>query len=219
MPKPVSETFEFLSLPESIPASRSNEASSFAAVKWGLFPETLDKYEIRFIERAKTIAESYRLVFPIRMNGDLVGYQTRAINPQQQPRYITKTEINPVLYLIDLVNPGDNVVLVEGVGDALRFNQGCSDSKTKAVALLGSSINASQIALISIREPGSVTLALDSTEPLSKTVKYCKDLRSWGLSTYIGKWVGAKDAGDGATLSLIQFTTSNAVRALLNNFD
>lgn len=94
-----------------------------------------------------------RVIFPIRMNGKLVGWTGRDVTGTSPMRY--KTESNgwgkSILYYHKIKNI-KNIVFTEGPFDALRINVyaaqfGLSD-QVAAVAMLGTAIVGSQVSLL-----------------------------------------------------------------------
>jgi len=101
-----------------------------------------------------------RLYIPIKMNGELVGWQCRSITShgtERLPKYYTMRGMakNQVLYGFDAAKQHPFVVVVEGATDVWRIG-------APAVAILGKSMSGAQQQLLQSTWPGRpIIIALD----------------------------------------------------------
>lgn len=89
------------------------------------------------------------------------------------------------------------MVLVEGAGDVIASGR----VPNPVVALLGTALTPEKILLLHASGADPLIVALDQglTEA-QRAADHVADLHAWGLHAYTGAWIGAKDAGEGATL-------------------
>lgn len=94
-------------------------------------------YEPRFA------AARGRLYIPVTRNGELVGWQARAVNPQSEPKYLNAPGMrkSTMLYNYDRAQGQPYVVIVEGVPSVWRLG-------SQAVALFGKTMSMAQQDLI-----------------------------------------------------------------------
>jgi hypothetical protein len=74
--------------------------------------------------------------------------------------------------------------------------------------------------MIHAARPSRVVVALDALDPDAqrRALTYVEDLQTWGLEATVGRWVGGKDAGSGAALSVeADWSLGAAVRARLGH--
>jgi hypothetical protein len=178
-----------------------------------------------------------RVIIPIVMGGLLVGFQARGIRPALQPKYLTSAfgdEDDPkaecgrpaasLLFNLDRVNTGEKVLLVEGPGDVMAWEErftydrppvNSNISKNPvAVALLGVHLTADKLALLAAKMPNNVIVALDNQPDAQIRARaHVSDLIAWGVPACLGQWEGAKDAGAGAHL-VVQPSASSLVARL-----
>lgn len=115
-----------------------------------------------------------RLIFPIRMNQRLVTFATRALSDgaslkhRSQPKEQAIISIKDCLYLYDEYEEGDEVVLCEGVFDALRLKS----FGYKALAIFSNQLSDAQILLLLNKLPGKVKVLLDRGE-------YFNTIKAW----------------------------------------
>jgi len=161
----------------------------------------------------------WRIIAPIFQDGKMVGFQGRTMYDHVLPKYKVEAGIptHSLLYGLDDVEKGDAVLLVEGIGDVLRWNQ---DHKggPKAVGLFGAELSSEKLALVYLKKPRSVTLALDADVPRRKVIRLGAEVKAWGIPTKLGFWENGKDAASGATLCTVPMNTLlGAVRGLLTD--
>ena len=150
----------------------------------------LNKYDVR-----ATYANDkwpFRLIFPIKLNGQIVSYQGRTI-VDAKPKYLTcppekeKLFHKDTFFNIDNAK-GDSVLVVEGVFDAVRFGD-------NTIAGFGTSITESQINLL--KRYRRVFFLFDpEDEAQEKATKALTTLSSCGTVTERIMLDKGKDPGD-----------------------
>lgn len=194
--------------------------AAFARRQWGLTVPTLMAVQAGFC-----LAGLYamRLILPVNMGGHPVGFQARTIRSDDGAKYLTSkwgTADDPaaecgrpagaMLYNIDSVFSGDEVILVEGIGDALRLMQGPALMPTEEeragriptpVAVLGTVLTEEKAALLVAKHPQAVVVAFDA-DSAEASRQAARQLQPWlpEAAVMVGCWMGAKDAGAGARL-------------------
>jgi len=105
----------------------------------GLSPATVEQYGIGYCRTGKY---AWRVVIPIMFFGTLISFVARAIG-DRQPKVLTPPggRTGTVLFNLDRLWGREDVVLVEGIFDALAMPD-------RAVAVLGSRLSAAQIRLL-----------------------------------------------------------------------
>jgi len=99
--------------------------------------------------------EYNRVVVPSYRNGELLGYQLRSLDKEDQPKYITYADEKPLYWYSGRTCP--TLVIVEDVLSAIR----CSEH-VDAAALLGSDINDTLYALIAEQGYENFLIFLDN---------------------------------------------------------
>lgn len=95
-----------------------------------------------------------RIILPIRMNGQLLGWTSRAIiDPVNAPRYLASSnDVKTTIFNYDEVKKGGDVLFIlEGPFDALRVDSyisWMSFGKRRATCVFGTSVTLSQIAIL-----------------------------------------------------------------------
>jgi hypothetical protein len=151
---------------------------------------------------------AWRVIIPVVINAVPVGFQARSIRGAE-PKYVTSRhgpESDPasecarpasaMLFNADGIRTGEDLLLVEGAGDVMGWR-----GPTPAAALLGVALTPEKLAMITLRAPRRVVVALDD-EPSARrrAMDHVDALLAWGVPATLGQWVGGKDAGSGATL-------------------
>ncbi len=189
----------------------------FIAQQWGLSQLDALSWGLCFSLRGWY---ARRVLIPIVMNRVPVAFQARTIG-DVEPKYLTsrhgsKDDPNAecarpagcLLFNIDSVVEESDVVLVEGCGDVMGWHRERQGGRTRtptAVGLLGSALTSAKIALLVERNPDRVIVALDDEPEMQRrATKHIEELRGWGLEACFGRWIGAKDAGAGANLSIVE---------------
>jgi hypothetical protein len=104
------------------------------------------------------LKESTRILIPYRgLMGRIIYWTTRAYMDDGQPKYIACPGRHP-LYAVPDVRPHDDVVVVEGVFDAIAVHEATGKA---AVALGGKSLPAYLRADLSHLAPNKLTIMLD----------------------------------------------------------
>jgi DNA primase len=124
-----------------------------------------------------------RIVIPVRLNGELIGFQARAILPGVKPKYLFPTEggFQNTLYNWDRAKRYETVIIVEGVTDLWRLwvagipNVACSFGKTlkeEQRRLLLTAANVKRVAFFWDGE------AVESTYKAAERLKDFKEVRA-----------------------------------------
>jgi hypothetical protein len=161
-------------VPESKEAPRKScdeEFSQFKPIKaTGVTKRFYDYLKSRGYEYPKTIIGWYdlrcavtgqykdRIIIPVHLNGELLGWTSRAIgNPRNAPRYLASSQdIKQAVFNFDeLKEGGKRLFIVEGPFDALRldsFGRGIIPSKYyhpfRATCVFGTSVTIAQRILL-----------------------------------------------------------------------
>lgn len=150
---------------------------------------------------------AWRLLIPVTLNGKIVSWTSRSVDPNAKTRYITaspKEESYPIkslLYGQDLVH-GGTIVVVEGPTDAWKIGPG-------AVATMGAKVTQAQIKKIG-NYPNRY-ICLDATNDAQRQArKLSRRLSLFPGQTKNIKLTSAKDPGDASPEEIKQ------IRALLS---
>ena len=205
----------------------------FCGAQWGLNVGVVDQMGLRYCIFGRYV---WRIIIPIVMGGQGVAFQARSYRGGE-PKYLTSKwgkrgdlgaecgrPAEALLFNLDAVQERSDVVIVEGAGDAMRWDSKgeicggaaqsgqASDGKgraadknaTVAVALLGTALTGEKAALLAAKKPRRVIVALDAEpETAGAQRDAVETLWAMGLDAVEGRWVGAKDAGAGARLELV----------------
>lgn len=215
-PTPPKETYQdFCNFPSEMRRFKLDPGSQFqlmfekfAQQQWGLNLVQLMDAEAGW---CVTGYYAWRIIFPVIMGGRPVAFQARTMKGAEA-KYLTSryvgTEKHPaecgrpaeaILYGLDEIRQGEEVVLVEGIGDVL----GCKRQNRKGVGLLGTQLTSEKLALLRAKKPGRVVAALDAGEDTSEaTQEAVRGLLAWGMDAVPGTWAGGKDAAAGGLLEL-----------------
>ena len=99
-----------------------------------------------------------RVIVPVQSLG-MQTFVARAVEPGVEPKYLTPGGFHArILFAYDHVEPGESVIIVEGVFDALR----CWRYGLRAIALQGKELSEDQAALVRRLAPREVVVALDA---------------------------------------------------------
>jgi hypothetical protein len=108
-------------------------------LKRGITPEQIKKHKIGV---SYTGRYAYRVLFPIKADGKLVGINARDFTGQQEPKYLLSRGEK---YIYNLDPKAKTVVLSEGVIKALKIQQA---TDANSGALLGHSLTDRQLAQV-----------------------------------------------------------------------
>jgi hypothetical protein len=186
---------------------------AFASGQWDLGPTTLREWGFRW---ALTGELAWRIIIPVLMDGRAVGWQARSVRGAD-PKYVTSRRGKPedpraqcgrpaaaMLFNVDAVLPGSEVLMVEGAASAVAWHRRDRGRTPTAVALLGVALTAEKAALVASKEPERVVVALDPEPDAQRRARDHVDaLRAWGLDATLGRWVGAKGIAEGASLDVL----------------
>lgn len=186
----------------------------FAVRQWGLGLTDLETADAYFATSGR---HADRILFPVRdHDGVVIAFQARTI-VGADPKYRTSqhgTADDPnaecgrpaeaLVYGLHWVGAGGlglrPVVLVEGIGDALRIYR-VAQWVGVPIALLGVQLSDEKAALVTALHPPRVIVALDQDAEV-RAREYALLLAQWGVEVGIGTWAGGKDAGSGAQLAV-----------------
>lgn len=176
----------------------------FALRQWGLRREDMARAGWGYV-----FHPAMAIVMPVRLRGQPVAFQLRFLAPAPgRAKYRTSSpdrhggmRIGDVLAGIDAVRPGERVVLVEGIADAVRYNR--DHDERRAVALCGQALTPARLALLRAAAPSELVVALDA-DAEERTCELLAGIRAADLAPCVrrGTWVGGKDAGAGARLCI-----------------
>lgn len=118
--------------------------------------ELIDRYDLRC---ALTGRYKDRIIVPVRLNGELMGWTSRAIgNPKNAPRYLASSDVvkTTVFNYDELREGGKRLFIVEGPFDAIKLDNYGRDGvfpfnesvPFRATCTFGTSVVISQIALL-----------------------------------------------------------------------
>lgn len=199
---------EYCHLPLSYPLGAgvmAGEVLRFLHRQWGVTRATAESFGLRYaLQRPFT----HRVIIPIREQGTPVSFLARTFR-NGTPKYLaaetgqdTGRLLGEVLFNLDACTPHLPTLLVEGAGDAMAWSQRHEARDLPAVALLGQALTPERLALLTLRQPPLLIVALDAEAPAQvRALAHMEDLRAWGLRAVLGAWVGGKDAGAGARLT------------------
>jgi len=208
------------------PSPLQSEFEKFAERQWGLSVVDVVRWGLKWCFHG---ALPLRVIIPVVMGGRPVGFQARTIKRGVEPKYLTSKYGKPsdpkaecarpaaaMLFNADAMRPLEDVVGVEGAGDVMGWHRVRRD--TPAVGFLGVALTPAKLSIISSARPRRFIVALDAEpEARARALSHVEDLRAWRVNAVLGRWVGGKDAGSGASLSIEdgEGTLSSAVRSRL----
>jgi DNA primase len=129
----------------------------------------------------------HRIIIPINMNGELVGFQARTIRNDEK-RYIFPKGFHKstALYGFDLCPHSNRIVVVEGVFDLFAVeNKGY-----RVLATFGKKISKAQIELVASLTPTHITILYDSDADATEAYR--------ALQRVSPTSIGMLDSGDPA---------------------
>lgn len=134
----------------------------------------------------------YRLFIPIHENGEEVSWTTRAIHPDNQPRYVSASPERELRHHKHLLYGLDHVrgaaVVVEGPIDAWRIGPG-------AVATFGTNFTREQVLLLS-KIPVRAVCFDREPQAQRQAKKLCQILSAFPGATYNLEIESGKDPGE-----------------------
>jgi len=160
------------------------------------------RYDMRF---ARTGRHAWRILLPLKLNSEIVGWTGRDITDRQTPRYrANDPSEGRALYIPEY--PGaatKTIVLVEGPFDAIAITDAYPDHKTIAIALIGLNINVEKrqhlAEVIALADNPRVLLVLDQDQERNKR-ENSKDVLAHGTGIPHPESFplprGVKDAGE-----------------------
>lgn len=150
----------------------------------GISGAIMDRYDIRYAPGAR------RVLFPVKMNGKLYGWQGRAIY-ETDLKILTSENLRREFMLMfhDNLIGSDHAVICEGPVDALKADQ-CGGN----VATMGKAVSAPQLALIRAQGIKKVYLALDP-DAANEVTRLSQDLGDLELYLLLPP-EGRKDLGE-----------------------
>ena len=109
-----------------------DESRAFIQRQWGLTTVDAERWGLRYCVQGRYAC---RIIIPIVMGGQLVGFQARTFR-DSNPKYLTSLygvrgersaecgrPTESLLFGIDAVKEGSDVILVEGAGDAMALDK------------------------------------------------------------------------------------------------
>ncbi len=188
---------------------------SFTSAQWGIGIDELIQVGAGFCTKGRY---AWRIIFPIVMNGQVVAFQARTIKKvegsykylnsrrglKDDPQAECGRPAEACVYNYDAIVPGSIVIMMEGIGDRLRYGQYARWFEGHVpIALLGTALSSEKICLIKEKDPSWIVVALDNEpEAQERCSDYMDVLAVWGFKISHGEWVGGKDAGSGAQLHM-----------------
>jgi len=184
--------------------------------------KTIEKYHILGCENPGSRLFN-RVIFPCFRKHDLIGYVSRAIADDRQPRYLYPHNFDKENYLwpIDQVKNQKIIVIVEGIFDAIRGNQSIGtikkDNTIYMLAMLGGDrLGAGQINLLHNINPEKIVLCFDADRAGGQLLKKVEeqlrdDFNVWRVNLMHYK---KKDFGDMSYYEII-----NLLRQMIKNED
>lgn len=152
---------------------------------------------------------AHRVVLPFSCpNGR--SFTTRTTEPDAEPKYLNPpTPKGRLLYGWPLVEPGGDVVLVEGPFDAIRL----AAHGLAALAVMGLSLSSAQRSLLTQLRPASITLMLDAGVE-TEAQGMAASVLGVGGAVYIAQLPAGLDPGDsGADQAWSAFRSAEEYRA------
>ena len=184
----------------------------FMEKQWGL---TLKQAAVWGLGYCQAGRYDGRIIIPIVMGGKVVAFQARSYRgrepkylnsvagPESDPKSECSRPTRAVLFNADGVKPGQEILLVEGVGDVMGWHKNNPTRWPHAIGLLGMGLTPEKIALLRVLEPKRVIIGLDNErEAMTRAREYARSLKGY-VPAAVGKWEGGKDAGSGAELVVL----------------
>lgn len=136
--------------------------------------------------------EHKRVTFPVRnLEGGLIGVIGRSILPRYRPRYLEYFgfDKNKFLFGEQLFKPGNAVVVVEGIFDAIRADEQLSSIRDdySVLALMGAKISKAQVDRIS-DIACEVVLALDNDRAGREGTERAASMLRRRICTRVVRW-------------------------------
>lgn len=191
-------------LPE--PYFRLREYHEPSVLLWAMRKWHCPEEHILLFDPGVSSCESWRrrIIFPVFMHGNLVGYSGRYVSYDEAPtvkwkhsRYGVEciARASEWVYGIDSVSPGDAVILLEGIGDVIGFSFRAA-TFARPLAIFGCHLSSAQLGVICSASPGVIYVGLDN-DARDKSEKIASLFRSLGYRSEVVTWYGGKDAGEG----------------------
>lgn len=218
-PPPAKRGEDFCVLPEGYTMFARNEERNivqrvfevFMQRQWGASVEDAISWSLGWTVRGPY---AFRVIIPIMMNAELVGFQARTIKDGVEPKYLTSSHVarpnhavecgrpaSAMLFNADAILEDHDLLMVEGAGDVIGWHR--EHTVPPCVGLLGVALTPEKLSIISAARPSRVIVALDAQPDAQRRARdHVAALDAWGVAATLGHWVGAKDAGAGATLSI-----------------
>lgn len=129
----------------------------YATIKRGLSWETIYRHKIGYCHFGPF---AFRIIIPIYQQGKLVSFAARAVTSKQEPkvRFPYKVEQSRILFNYDLASHQKEMVLTEGIFQALRVGP-------QGVAVFGSKLSDAQMVLLSKAKAKRYTVMFDADKP------------------------------------------------------
>jgi len=162
----------------------------------GLYLNVIRKFNIQFCQRG---LYKDRLIIPIFYERKCVGFIARDITDQAESKYLLPSEFKKSKYLfnIDTINSNKPVWLVEGVFDVLKLFQ---FGLRNVVAVFGSEVSDTQVALLLRKNVREVVLCFDSDQAGTKVMKNFIRKYNQFFKVCVTQLPDLKDPGDLSTI-------------------
>lgn len=204
------EIDDFVKLPEMTPIGAPRvlcqEASEFALRQWGLSRRAgHDQWGLGVVDRGRF---AYRIIIPIVENKIPIAFTARTFR-NGTPKYLAAEQgkdcgrhMGQLLFNLDSVSSDRPVLMMEGAGDVMAWEERPEAKDLAPVGLMGTALTPERLAMLSLRKVPLVIVALDEEEAArQRALAHIEDLETWGIKATLGSWRGGKDAGSGARLA------------------
>lgn len=183
---PIVVTLEEILWPPDARPAWENEVARGYLLSRGIGPSTAQMYDIWYWPSKR------RVLFPVKVDGKLVGHQARAIDPNPQVKILTSTGLRRehVLMFQDRLKGADHAVLCEGPVDAIKADL-CGGN----VATMGKAVSPRQLEIILEHGIRRIYLALDP-DAAEEVERLAKDLGGEVETYLLLPPPGAKDLGE-----------------------
>jgi hypothetical protein len=197
------------------PSLLQDAFARFVRSQWGLEVQGAVYWRLHW---SVTGRHPWRVIIPVMAGGRAIAFQSRVIRNGVEPKYLTSQHgpahdpqaecgrpASALLFNIDAVRTNQEALMVEGAGDVMgwRAHHPQASEALPAFAILGLALTPAKLHMIKTARPRRVIVAPDQgTRERARALDHIDDLRAWGVDAALGEWVGAKDAGAGAHLTV-----------------
>jgi hypothetical protein len=176
----------------------------FVHKQWGLTAKQAQEWALGYCLSGEY---SGRIIIPIILFGMVVAFQARAF-AGATPKYLNSKvgiecarPMGSVLFNFTALGRGEQLLLVEGSGDVMRWHREDRLKSPHGVGLLGLALTPEKLLLLRSVAPSKILVGLDNDEAgQARAFGYLQDLEAWGFDAVPVQWSGGKDLGEGAAL-------------------